>query len=77
MEVLMKGWPEGACPISGYTVTCWTWAAAGGGNIDRMLSMDGVSTVKGIDYSDVSVSKSREVNSVAISKGRCEILQGM
>lgn len=32
-------------------------------------------TVKGIDYSEVSVEKSRKVNQKAISQGRCEILQ--
>ncbi len=48
----------------------------GGGNISRMLAIDGVDTVKGLDYSEVSVAKSREVNSSAISEGRCEIVQG-
>jgi ubiquinone/menaquinone biosynthesis C-methylase UbiE len=48
----------------------------GGGNISRMLPMDGVSSVKGLDYSEVSVAKSREVNAAAIADGRCEIIQG-
>ncbi len=48
----------------------------GGGNISRMLEMDGVRTVKGLDYSEVSVAKSEEVNSSAISEGRCTIVQG-
>lgn len=47
----------------------------GGGNIDRMLRRDGVSSVKGVDYSEVSVGKSRKVNAKAISEGRCEIVQ--
>ena len=47
----------------------------GGGNISRMLAMDGVDTVKGVDYSEVSVNKSRKVNSKAIADGRCEIVQ--
>ena len=47
----------------------------GGGNIDRMLRRDGVSSVKGADYSEVSVGKSRKVNAKAISEGRCEIVQ--
>ncbi len=70
----MAGWGMSRFRIHGDVLDM---GCGGGGNIDRMLSMDGVSTLKGIDYSDVSVSKSREVNSVAISKGRCEILQGM
>ena len=48
----------------------------GGGNISRMLPMKGVTTVKGLDYSEVSVAKSRDVNSAAISEGRCDITQG-
>ncbi len=48
----------------------------GGGNIDRMLRKDGVSSVKGVDYSEVSVGKSRKVNAGAIGSGRCEIVQG-
>ena len=47
----------------------------GGGNISRMLAMDGVDTVKGADYSEVSVNKSRKVNSKAIADGRCEFVQ--
>jgi ubiquinone/menaquinone biosynthesis C-methylase UbiE len=48
----------------------------GGGNIKRMLQMDSVSTVSGVDYSAVSVRKSSEVNGNAISEGRCRIVQG-
>ena len=32
--------------------------------------------VKGIDYSPVSVEKSKKVNDVAIAEGRCAVLQG-
>ncbi len=48
----------------------------GGGNIKRMLSIPGVASVKGVDYSDVSVEKSRKVNADAISEGICSITQG-
>ena len=48
----------------------------GGGNISRMLPMEGVTSVKGLDYSEVSVAKSKEVNAAAIADGRCEIVQG-
>ena len=47
----------------------------GGGNISRMLEMDEVRSVKGADYSDVSIEKSRSVNAKAIEAGRCEIVQ--
>ena len=32
--------------------------------------------VKGIDYSPVSVEKSKKVNEAAIAEGRCTVLQG-
>ena len=48
----------------------------GGGNVSRMLAMDGVTSVKGLDYSEVSVEKSRKVNAGEIGSGRCEIVQG-
>ena len=32
-------------------------------------------SVKGIDYSEVSVEKSRKVNAKDIKKGRCEVIQ--
>ncbi len=48
----------------------------GGGNVSRMLVMEDVKSVKGLDYSEVSVDKSRSVNAKAIEAGRCEIVQG-
>ena len=32
--------------------------------------------MKGIDYSPVSVEKSKKVNETAVTKGRCDVLQG-
>ncbi len=48
----------------------------GGGNVSRILAMDGVTSVKGLDCSEVSVEKSRKVNAKDIESGRCEIIQG-
>lgn len=48
----------------------------GGGNIARMLQLVPNGSVTGIDYSPVSVRKSRKVNSGAIAKGRCKVLEG-
>lgn len=48
----------------------------GGGNIARMLRLAPQGKVCGLDYSQVSVDKSRAVNSAAVQAGRCEILQG-
>ena len=46
----------------------------GGANIERMLREHPKTVVKGIDYSEVSVEKSRKVNQKEINTERCEIL---
>ena len=48
----------------------------GGANIKRLLKKCPEGIVKGIDYSPVSVEKSRKVNEAAIAEGRCAVLQG-
>lgn len=48
----------------------------GGANMKRLLKKYPQSIVKGIDYSSVSVEKSKKVNKTAIAEGRCAILQG-
>ena len=48
----------------------------GGANIKRLLKKCPRGVVKGIDYSPVSVEKSRKVNEAAIAEGRCAVLQG-
>ena len=47
----------------------------GGANIKKLLEKAAQGSVKGIDYSDVSVEKARSLNASAISAGRCEIMQ--
>ena len=49
----------------------------GGANIKRLLKKYPEGIVKGIDYSPVSVEKSKKVNDAAIAEGRCAVLQGM
>lgn len=46
----------------------------GGVNVERFLKMT-QSKVYGIDYSDLSVERSCELNKAAIDEGRCEIIQ--
>lgn len=46
----------------------------GGANIRRLLQS--CKYVTGIDYSEVSVDKSRKMNKAAIRQGRCKVLQG-
>ena len=48
----------------------------GGANIARLLRYAPKGRVTGIDYSPVSVKKSREVNAKAIAAGRCQVLEG-
>ena len=48
----------------------------GGANSKRLLKKCPQGIVKGIDYSSVSVEKSKKVNEAAIAEGRCAVLQG-
>ena len=48
----------------------------GGAIIKALLKKCPQGIVKGIDYSPVSVEKSKKVNKAAITEGRCAILQG-
>ena len=48
----------------------------GGANIKRLLKKCPQGIVKGIDYSLVSVEKSKKVNETAIVEGRCVVWQG-
>ena len=46
----------------------------GGANIKRLLKLCPEGTVWGIDYSPVSVEKSKRVNKAAVARGRCDVL---
>ena len=46
----------------------------GGANIKRLLKKCPEGIVKGIDYSPVSVEKSKKVNEVSVTKRRCDVL---
>ena len=48
----------------------------GGANIKKLLTLCPQGTVKGIDYSAVSVEKSKKVNEAAIGAGRCMVMRG-
>ncbi len=48
----------------------------GGANIARLLHRAPKGRVVGIDYSPVSVKKSRDVNTKAIAAGRCRVVEG-
>ena len=46
----------------------------GGANIKRLLKKCSQGVVRGIDYSSVSVEKSKKVNEAAVTEGRCDVL---
>jgi ubiquinone/menaquinone biosynthesis C-methylase UbiE len=45
----------------------------GGANIARLLQRAPKGTVQGVDYSPVSVTKSKKVNAKAIAESRCQV----
>ena len=47
----------------------------GGANLKKLLEACPEGHVRGIDYSEVSVEKARQVNADAIRAGRCEVVQ--
>lgn len=47
----------------------------GGANLARLMDRSLRANVTGVDYSPVSVEKSRKVNADAIAKGRCKVLE--
>lgn len=56
-------------------VTILDIGCGGGVNIERFLKMtDG--KVYGLDYSEISVEESTNLNKLAIKEGRCEVIQG-
>lgn len=59
-------------PVNAAVLDC---GCGGGANIKKLLEKAAQGSVKGIDYSEVSVGKARSLNAAAISSGRCEIMQ--
>ena len=47
----------------------------GGANLSRLMDRSPKARVTGVDYSEVSVAKSRKVNAAAVDSGRCKVLQ--
>ncbi len=47
----------------------------GGANLGRLMERSLRAKITGVDYSPVSVEKSRKVNADAIAKGRCKVLE--
>ena len=60
-------------PVDARVLDC---GCGGGANIKALLKRCPQGIVKGIDYSPVSVAKSKKVNQAAIAESRCAVLQG-
>lgn len=60
-------------PADGKVLDC---GCGGGANVKKLLKKCPQGIVKGIDYSPVSVAKTRELNEQAVNDGRCVIWQG-
>ena len=58
------------------TDCCLDVGCGGGANVKRLLSMTPGGVVKAVDYSEVSVQATTELNQRAIQEGRCVVLQG-
>lgn len=54
---------------------CLDIGCGGGANVKKLLEKVPYGKVTGIDYSKISVIKSKKTNKVGIKNGRCEILQ--
>ena len=72
-HAVLAGWALKDLPVDSEAVAL-DIGCGGGANIARLLER--CSSVTGIDYSHVSVSKSREFNWLAIAEGRCEVVEG-
>ena len=55
---------------------CLDIGCGGGANIRKLLEKSPYGRVVGIEYSEISVEKSRKINKAGIESKRCEILQG-
>lgn len=69
-HALLAKWGFGFIQIN-KTDSALDCGCGGGANVKRLLEK--CAKAYGIDYSEVSVEKSKEVNAQAISQGRCEI----
>ena len=56
--------------------SCLDLGCGGGANVKKLLARSPQGHVTGLDYSEVSVAKSRKCNAAAIEAGRCEIVLG-
>ena len=55
---------------------CLDIGCGGGANVRKLLENSPYGRVTGIDYSEISVEKTRKINKAGIESKRCEILQG-
>ena len=58
------------------TDNCLDLGCGGGANVKRLLELAPQGQVKAVDYSQVSVDKTKDLNSKAIQAGRCMVMKG-
>ena len=59
-------------PANACSLDC---GCGGGASLKQLLNKCPAGKVKGVDYAEISVNKSRRLNRKALQAGRCEVLQ--
>ncbi len=71
-EMASWGLDFGGVPAEGEMLDI---GCGGGANLQRLMKRSLKGKVTGVDYSPVSVEKSKKVNAEAIAQGRCKVLK--
>ena len=71
-EMASWGLDFGGVPAEGEMLDI---GCGGGANLQRLMQRSLKGKVTGVDYSPVSVEKSKKVNAEAIAQGRCKVLE--
>lgn len=71
-EMASWGLDFGGVPAEGEILDI---GCGGGANLQRLMKRSIKGKVTGVDYSPVSVEKSKKVNAEAIAQGRCKVLE--
>ena len=84
-KLMVEGMNRGHAPLADWGMSFFgdtrpksilDCGCGGGRNVAELLKRYPQAEVTGLDYSEVSVKKSQEVNADAVQNGRCRIVQG-
>ena len=84
-KLMVEGMNRGHAPLADWGMSFFgamqpksilDCGCGGGRNVAELLKKYPQAEVTGLDYSEVSVKKSQEVNAEAVAQGRCRIVQG-